>query len=790
MLDPLPTRANRTALEPELINGTDASMLTLAAGGDLRLTLVDQLAGYRNSVGVYRIGEDGSFVDPRIVVTDTKGTALGSEFLMSDVYGVDDFAAGTRFGFFLIADGGTKNTLDQLESTSLAFVDSGTRFDFSLGIDGGSLNAPDRLGIDGLGSFGNRDGGMDGFGSFGIFDGGIGGPFTGNGELQLVDAASGRKISGEIFHTTDGDPGDALGNSLNKGGLEHTISAWGEAPGEAWIAFEDLRDFDFDDLTLKVESLPAAVEPEPEPQPEPVPEPETARLVRFDGIGAGDRAGHAASIIGDFNGDGFADIAIGAPHADVTGADGVVREGAGAVYLFFGTDAAIPPIVPVATFDGTNGVAILGAEAGGRFGWAVAGAGDVDGDGLADLVVGAPGNGAGEAVLLYGSLLDGSPVIDLAAADQAAALRPSVLAGTADGDETGISVAGGGDIDGDGFADIVIGARLGEAEYASYNGGLSYVVRGQAGGLGERVELAALDGEDGFRVEGRAMFDQSGRSTAMLGDVNGDGLDDVAISGQDASPNGLNKAGEAYVVFGQAGAREASLDPGDLDGGDGFIIEGTYENGFAGFGLAGAGDLNGDGFGDIVVGAYAAPRPDQGPDGAAYVIFGTDQGFPDRFSLGDLDGTNGFAMRGPANGDGFGRSVAGVGDVDGDGFDDLLVGARYADRLSAEGGGEAYVIFGRETFGAELDLASLIDDTGGILGGWRIDGHLGFTVAGGGDVDGDGFDDLLVGEPFDIAAALDPEGLAGSTYLAFGEPGLGPKLPALDQIIADGNVIA
>ncbi|MEZ5857723.1 MAG: integrin alpha [Geminicoccaceae bacterium] len=745
MLDPLPARTDRAALEPNLINGTDASMLTLAAGGDLRLTLVDQLAGYRNSVGVYRIADDGSFVDPRIVVTDTKGAALGSEILMSEVYGVDDFAAGTRFGLFLIADGGTKNALDRLESDGLAFVD-------------------------------NRDGSL-------------GGSFTAANHLTLVDTVSGQKLGGNVFHTTDGDPGDALGNSLNKGGEERTVSAWGEAPGEAWIAFEDLRDFDFDDLTLKVESLPAPVEPPPEP------ESETARLVRFDGIGAGDRAGHAASIIGDFNGDGFADIAIGAPHADVTGADGVVREGAGAVYLFFGTDAAIPPIVPVASFDGTNGVAILGAEAGGRFGWAVAGAGDVDGDGLADLVAGAPGpgasgDGAGEAVLLYGAVLDGSPVIDLAAADQAAALRPTVLAGTAAGDETGISVAGGGDIDGDGFADIVIGARLGEAEYASYNGGLSYVVRGQAGGLGERVELASLDGEGGFRVEGRAMFDQSGRSVAMLGDVNGDGLDDVAISGQDASPNGLAKAGEAYVVFGQAGARAASLDPGDLDGSDGFIIEGVYENGFAGFGLAGAGDLNGDGFGDIVVGAYAAPRPDLGPDGAAYVIFGTDQGFSGRFSLGDLDGANGFAMRGPANGDGFGRSVAGVGDVDGDGFDDLLVGARYADRLGAEGGGEAFVIFGRETFGAELDLASLIDDTGGILGGWRIDGHLGFTVAGGGDVDGDGFDDLLVGEPFDIAAALDPQGLAGSTYLAFGEPGLGPKLPALDQIIADGNVIA
>jgi hypothetical protein len=193
-----------------------------------------------------------------------------------------------------------------------------------------------------------------------------------------------------------------------------------------------------------------------------------------------------------------------------------------------------------------------------------------------------------------------------------------------------------------------------------------------------------------------------------------------------------------------------------LDGTNGFQLSGEAAGDGAGNSVSGAGDVNGDGFDDLLVGATAA--------GASYVVFGKASGFAANLNLSALDGTNGFRLSGA------GSSVSGAGDVNGDGFADLLIGASYADgaRYADPNGyssGASYVVFGQAGgFGANLNLSSL-DGTNGfqLSGGSAVD-FSSWSVSAAGDVNGDGFGDLLIG-----VHAPDPSGnTPGASYVVFG----------------------
>ena len=486
---------------------------------------------------------------------------------------------------------------------------------------------------------------------------------------------------------------------------------------------------------------------------------------RFDGPVAGDRAGYSVDIVGDVNGDGRDDFAIGAPLADP---DGVAN--AGSSYVVFGRAGGFSSPVNLAGLTATEGFRIDGD--GGNSGLPIAAAGDVNGDGLDDLVVAAPNSDpggvvdAGTVYVVYGRRTAFPPVVALASLNGVTGFR---INGLAAGDGLGsLAVTGAGDVNGDGVGDLVLGAAFADPGALS-TAGSAFVIFGRKAGFPATVSLAGLDGSTGFRFNGAAAGDLAGYRVAAAGDVNGDGIDDVMIGAVSTDPGGLAEAGSVFVVFGRTGGFASLVLPASLNGASGFRIDGPVASSVLGYGLAGRADVNADGIDDIAVGAPGTAVGGVLGVGAGFVVFGR-QGvpFPAVLSLASLNGATGFRFDGvPATGSDSNTAVRlAAGDLNGDGIDDILVGASSADGGGLTDKGIVYVLFGKA--GLSPALVSLADLVG--TNGFRIDGvanyaRAGLALASGGDVDGDGLDDLLIGAP-----NADPEGRdeAGSAYLGFG----------------------
>lgn len=492
---------------------------------------------------------------------------------------------------------------------------------------------------------------------------------------------------------------------------------------------------------------------------------------RIEGRAPGDRAGRALANAGDVNGDGLDDFIIGAASADPDG-----KQGAGEAYVIFG-GITNPAVLSLTALNGNNGFRLVGATFNDATGEAVGGGGDVNNDGYSDIIVGAPGADPGEveeAGAAY--VVFGGPTfparVNLAALDGQNGFR---LDGIAEEDGTGAAVGLAGDLNGDGYDDLIVGAPN-----ASVGGraaaGKAYVVFGRSV-FAPHFDLADLDGDNGFALNGAAAESYAGNATGAAGDMNGDGYDDAFVAAWKSANGANNESGATYVLLGKA-TFPAKLDLAGLSGAAGFRIVGAAAGDHAGAAVRSAGDVNGDGRADLVLGApFAAANT-----GAAYVVLGAGS-FPAVLNVGDLNGDNGFKLAG-ADANGSAGMAVGGADVNGDGLADVLVGASAAGTGIQRFAGRSYVVFGRAGFDATIELGTLPPATGLRLDGAAGGDQSGLAISPAGDLDGDGFDELLIGAP---NAGNGPEGDHGQIYLVQGGPTLGVPMPVTHSGTPDNN---
>ena len=488
-------------------------------------------------------------------------------------------------------------------------------------------------------------------------------------------------------------------------------------------------------------------------------------------------AGAAVAGIGDFDGDGRPDLAVGEPGRDTpAGPD----SGAVHVVLDAGRGGGLE--------DSASTLTIRGAHAGDRAGFSVHGAGDVNGDGLADVVIGAPNVGAapapaavkgrGEAYVVFGRR-DRQPI------DLAGEFGGWRITGSAPGDDLGRAVSSIPDLNGDGLPEVIVSAPRREvpdgAGGVRGNAGSAYVVFGQRDTAAVDVSVLIETGQ-GWRIDGpvRSVVGgaYAGRAVSSIADLNGDGRPEVLVTaprgGGGVAPRTLPK-GLAYVVWGRS-------EPGVVDlerlGADGYTMTGRVTragagaeraaNGdFVGESIEAVGDVNGDARPDVVVGAHLADARDRLNVGIAYVVFGKGDTKP--VDLEHL-GAGGFRITGIDEQDQTGFDTAGTGDFDGDGIDDIAVTSLFAQPLSKGNAGAAYVVWGQRGAAPDLDLAELGERAVRIAGANEQD-SLGFSVAALGDVNGDGAPDLALGAPAtnNTDAAMGRSQKAGATFVVFGQ---------------------
>ncbi|MGA1847985.1 MAG: integrin alpha, partial [Thermoplasmatota archaeon] len=289
----------------------------------------------------------------------------------------------------------------------------------------------------------------------------------------------------------------------------------------------------------------------------------------------------------------------------------------------------------------------------------------------------------------------------------------------------GWSISGAGDLNGDGFDDILVSAP--ENAGGGRKAGKIYIIFGKLTGWQRNITLLNADAS----FQGIGEFEFAGKSVSVIGDVNKDGYDDILIGVPENDQGGTN-AGQTYLIMGKASGwnMNTSLSQANAS----FIGEVPGDE--SGISVSGAGDVNGDGYDDILIGASLNGERGTGA-GQSYLILGKASGWSMNTSLSQADAS----FIGEVSGDGSGISVSGAGDVNGDGYDDILIGAHLNDESGTEAG-QTYLILGKAS-GWSMDTNLSKADASFL--GVNSEENSGYSVSSAGDVNGDGYDDILIG---------------------------------------------
>ncbi|UYV13503.1 MAG: FG-GAP-like repeat-containing protein [Phycisphaera sp.] len=499
--------------------------------------------------------------------------------------------------------------------------------------------------------------------------------------------------------------------------------------------------------------------------------------VRFDGTDPLGQAGESVAFAGDLNGDGIDDLAVGEP--DAGGGDG----GPGAVYFVYGRATPFAAQESLEALPGGVGTRVTPPAGVVGLGFYLARIGDLDGDGYDDLAIGCfdRTESIGRAYVLFGR--EGGFPASISLDDPG--VRTLALASGSPLSVAAVTVASAGDFNADGRPDLALGAANAGA------GGEAYVIWGRdvPGGddpFPDALTLGSWPASVGMTLRGgpgqSAGASIAGAPVGMTGDANGDGVDDLLVGAPRTSPAGRDGAGRVYLVFGSPdhGRGGSSIDLPSMPLSAGVRFDALEER--TSMSPAFLGDLNGDGRDDF---GFFSPSygPSGSVDGRAWIRFGRapGDGFLPIEPLWVLDASRGVELS--ANFEGtryFGSSAAAIGDFDGDGLDDALIGAAltgFSPFISSAGRG--LVLRGARTWPGRLELGTSRDRFVSI-DGYMQQHYVATSVAGLGDLNGDGLDDLVLGGPGRPGSGGNP----GAAFVVFGGAAGGP--PCAADIDRDG----